>query len=72
MDMLKKFFPYSFGAEDVKAMAIKIAVYVIGGYLLGFLLGWVPFVGGLIGAVISLYSTVGWILTILDYMKVFK
>lgn len=72
MDMLKKFFPLSFGAEDVKALAIKIAIYVIGGYLLGFLLGWVPLVGGLIGTVISLYSTAGWIIAILDYMKVFK
>ena len=36
MDMLKKFFPLSFGAADVKALVIKIAIYVIGGYVLGW------------------------------------
>lgn len=72
MDMLKKFFPYSFGAKDVTALVIKILVYVAGGYLLGFLIGWIPLVGGIVGAVVSLYSTVGWILAILDYLKVLK
>ena len=72
MDMLKKFFPLSFGAADVKALVIKIAIYVIGGYVLGFVAGLLPLVGGIIGTVISLYSTVGWILAILDYLKVLK
>jgi uncharacterized protein involved in cysteine biosynthesis len=72
MDMLKKFFPLSFGAADVKALVIKIAIYVIGGYVLGFVAGLLPLVGGSIGTVISLYSTVGWILAILDYLKVLK
>lgn len=72
MDMLKKFFPYSFGAKDVTALVIKILVYVAGGYLLGFLIGWIPLVGGIVGAIVSLYSTVGWILAILDYLKVLK
>lgn len=72
MDMLKKFFPYSFGAADVKALVIKIAVYVIAGYLLGWLVGLIPVVGSIAGWIISLYSTVGWILAILDYLKVLK
>ena len=72
MDMLKKFFPYSFGAADVKALVIKILVYVVAGYVLGFVAGLLPLVGDIIGGVIGLYSTVGWILAILDYLKVLK
>ena len=72
MDMLKKFFPLSFGAADIKDLIIKIAIYVVGGYLLGYLLGWIPLVGGIIGWAISIYSTVGWVLAIPDYLKVLK
>ena len=72
MDFLKKFFPYSFGAADVKALVIKILVYVVVGYLAGFVAGLIPFVGGLLGTVIGLYTTAGWILAILDYLKVLK
>lgn len=72
MDMLKKFFPYSFGAAEVKDLVIKIVVYVLAGYLLGWLVGLIPLVGGIVGWVISIYSTVGWILAILDYLKVLK
>lgn len=72
MDMLKKIFPLSFGAADVKALIIKIVIYVVGGYLLGFVAGLIPLLGGIIGWAISIYSTVGWILAILDYLKVLK
>lgn len=72
MDFLKKYFPYSFGAADVKALIIKIVVYVLVGYLLGFVAGLIPFVGGILGTLVSLYTTAGWILAILDYLKVLK
>ena len=72
MDFLKKLFPYSFGAADVKALVIKILVYVVVGYLAGFVVGLIPLVGGLLGTIISLYTTAGWILAILDYLKVLK
>ena len=35
MDMLKKFFPYSFGAAEVKDLVIKIIVYVVAGAVVG-------------------------------------
>lgn len=72
MDMLKKIFPLSFGAADIKTLIIKIVIYVVAGYLLGWLIGLIPLVGGIAKWVIDIYSTVGWILAILDYLKVLK
>ena len=72
MDMLKKLFPYSFGAAEVKDLVIKILVYVLGGAVVGFVLGLLPIVGGILGWIVNLYTTVGWILTVLDYLKVLK
>lgn len=78
MDMLKKIFPYSFGAADVKTLVIKIVVYVVAGWVIGFVLGLlsvVPVVGiiaQVLGTVVGLYSAAGWILAVLDYLKVLK
>lgn len=72
MDMLKKYFPYSFGAADVKDLVIKILVYVLGGAVVGFVLGLLPIVGGILGWIVNIYTTVGWILAVLDYLKVLK
>ena len=72
MDMLKKFFPYSFGAKDVAGLVIKIVVYIVASAVLGFVVGLIPFVGGLVGSLIGLYSTVGLVLAILDYLKILK
>ena len=72
MDMLKKLFPYSFGAEDVKTMLIKILVYVLGGTVAIFVLGLLPIIGNILGWIVNIYTTIGWILVALDYMKVLK
>lgn len=72
MELLKKIFPYSFGAKDITGLIIKIIVYIVASAVLGFVVGLIPFVGGLIGSLISLYSTVGLILAFLDYLKVLK
>lgn len=72
MDMLKKFFPYSFGAADVKALVIKVIIYLVVSAVGGFILGLLPLVGGILSWVLGLYCTVGWILAILDYLKVLK
>ena len=72
MDMLKKIFPYSFGAQDVKALVIKILVYLVASALLCWVIGLIPLIGGIVSWVIGVYCTVGWILVILDYLKVLK
>lgn len=72
MDIIKKLFPYSFGAADIKALVIKIVVYLVASAVLGFVIGLIPFIGGIIAWVIGIYCTVGWILVVLDYLKVLK
>lgn len=72
MDMLKKFFPYSFGAAEVKDLVIKIIVYLVAGAVIGWVVGLIPLVGGLISSLVGLYGTVGIVLVVLDYLKVLK
>lgn len=72
MDMLKKVFPYSFGAADVKGLVIKVIIYLVVSAVGGWILGLLPLVGGILSWVLGLYCTVGWILAILDYLKVLK
>ena len=79
MDMLKKYFPYSFGAKELKDLIIKIIVYVVAGVVIGTVasvIGLIPLIGGIlvwiIGTVANIYTTAGWIVAILDYLKVLK
>ena len=78
MDMIRKVFPYSLGAKEVKELVIKILVYLVVGVIIGFLIGIlakIPVLGlifSLVGAVFDLYCFVGIILAVLDYMKVLK
>ena len=67
MDTLKKIFPYSFGAEGIVLA------------LAGLLTGWIPVLGAIIGALLSIvgwvvevYVIVGIVLLCLDYFKVIK
>ena len=79
MDMIKKLFPYSFGAKDAKELLIKIVTYLVVGLVVG-LICWVvglipilgPIVAWLVGSVVSLYNLVGIVLAVLDYLKVLK
>lgn len=72
MDSIKKLFPYSFGAADIKAMVIKIVVYLLASAVLGLVIGLIPLVGGIVSWLVGIYCTVGWILVVLDYLKVIK
>ena len=78
MDMLKKFFPFSFKSKEVKDLVINIVIYlvasIVGGWLLG-LLGGIPLLGvifDLIGSLFGLYCLVGIVLAVLDYLKILK
>ena len=78
MDMLKKYFPFSFKAKDVKDLVINIVIYlvvsIVGGWVLG-LIGAIPVIGliaDLIGALLGLYCLVGIVLALLDYFKLLK
>ncbi len=78
MDMLKKFFPYSFSAKDVTDLVIKIIVYVVCGAVVGALIGIlasIPVLGiifGIVGGLADLYALIGIVLVILDYLKILK
>ncbi len=86
MDILKKIFPYSFGAAEVKDLVIKIIVYIVAAFLAGVVLavaglitGWIPVLGAIVGLLLSivggaveLYVLIGIILLVLDYLKVLK
>ena len=78
MDMIRKVFPYSLGAKEVKELVIKILVYLVAGIIIGALIGVlakIPVLGlifSLVGAIVDLYCFVGIILAVLDYMKVLK
>ena len=78
MELLKKFFPYSFGAKDVTALVVKILVYLVVGAIAGAVIGFLsglPVIGlvfGLVGSIAGVYVTAGIVIAILDYMKVLK
>ena len=79
MDMLKKYFPFSFGEKkDLAALIINILIYLVVGIVAGAIIALVsiiPILGvliGLVGALIDLYVLVGIILSVLDYLKILK
>ena len=86
MDALKKFFPLSFGAKEIKDLVIKIIIYIvaaaIGGAVIAIataILAIIPLIGGLLAAVVGilgglvgLYALLGIVILCLDYFKVLK
>ena len=71
-DILRKLFPYSFGAEDMKGLVIKVLVYALLGGVLRLLLGMIPVAGLWLSLVVYIYCNVGWVVTALVYIGVFK
>ena len=78
MEQLKKFFPWSFKALDVKALVIAIIIYVVIGFIGGLIIGLlalIPVIGllaGIVGALLEIYTLAGIILAILVFAKVLK
>lgn len=78
MDMLKKYFPFSFKATEVKELVISLLIYIVIDIVCGVvisLLSAIPLIGilfSLVGAVIGLYALVGIVLAILVFVKVIK
>ena len=79
MDMLKKYFPYSFTEKkDVAALIINIIAYVVVGAVIGAVIGFLsgtPLVGwiiGILGTLVEIYVAAGIIISVLDYLKIIK
>ena len=67
MSTLKKFFPYSFGANDTTSLVTRIIVYVCVPAILGAatwllctIIGFIPFIGEIVAAIL------GWLLGIVS------
>ena len=78
MDMLKKYFPFSFRGTDVKSFIISLIIYVVIDIVAGFVIGLlakIPLLGiifSLLGSLVGLYGLVGIVLAILYFVKVIK
>ncbi len=79
MDMIKKYFPFSFNAKkDIVALIINVVIYLVVGAIatavIGILKG-IAIIGWIVGilcGIIDVYVVIGIILSILDYLKVLK
>lgn len=84
MDILKKFFPFSFSVQkkETNSLIASIVIYAIGiialslfGWLFGWILGNIPVLPWLVGLLTSLldtYCTAGIVFAILKFVGVFK
>ena len=86
MNILRKIFPLSYGATDVKDLVVKIIIYVamaLGAGLVlwvaGWAIGWIPVLGSMIGVALKLigwsvevYLTGGIVVAILNHTKVLQ
>ena len=78
MNILKKYFPFSFGPVDTKAFIITLVIYAVIGLVVSFLIGilsrlWlIGWIFGIIGSLVDLYVVAGVILTILSFTGLFK
>lgn len=78
MEMLKKYFPHAFKAEELKAFILALAVYLVIDIVCGFVIGLlakIPLIGivfSILGAVVGIYALIGIILSILVFVKVVK
>lgn len=78
MDLLRKFFPYSFRANDVAGLIVTILVYIVADVVCGFaigLLSGLPLIGiviGLVGSLLGIYFFAGIVIAVLHFLKVLK
>jgi hypothetical protein len=80
MDILKKFFPFSFGVKtkEINSLIAGILIYVVIGIVIGVLaalLGNIPVLGVLMGITAGLaetYCTGGIVLSVLKFVNVLK
>jgi hypothetical protein len=85
MDMLKKFFPFSFNVKekDITNLVVSIIIYVVAGVVVGlilgligsilgnlfFLLGWIV---GIPNTLFGLYCLLGIVISVLNFFNILK
>lgn len=76
MDVLRRFFPFSFKANDIKGFVVSLVIYIVvlgvGGIILGFLsqLPVIGFIFTICGSLLELYGFIGVVLAILVLVNV--
>ena len=75
MDILKKFFPISFSAKELKPFIISLVIYVLVDVVCGFVIGLlakIPVLGilfSLLGSIIGLYALMGIVLSVFVFVN---
>lgn len=78
MDMIKKFWPISLKAVDVKSLVITIVICLVADFVCGLVIGLlsaIPLIGvifSIIGWVAGIYFLVAIVLAILNFLGVLK
>lgn len=79
MEQLKKYFPLSFGLEDIKKLVIAVVIYLVIDLLCGVackILSIIPLLGGIaawvLGTLVGIYTTLGIVLAVVSFLKVIK
>ena len=78
MDLLRKYFPFSFRANDVAGLIVTVLVYIVADVICGFVIGLLsglPLIGiliGLVGSLLGLDFLAGIVIAVLHFLKVLK
>ena len=79
MEQLKKYFPLSFGLEDIKKLVIAVVIYLVIDLLCGVackILSIIPLQGGIaawvLGTLVGIYTTLGIVLAVVSFLRVIK
>lgn len=80
MDMLKKFFPFSFNVKekDVTSLIVSIIIYIVVMVISGVvmaLLSLIPIVNlltGIVGWIVELYAVCGIVISVLNFFNILK
>lgn len=67
LDKIKKFFPLTDKATDSQGLITAIIAYVIVAVIGGLIIGFIPIVGGILGALIELWFVIGILLSLYTY-----
>ena len=82
MNVFKKFWPHAYKANDVVGLIVAIVIYTLMNLVcgvIGWVIGFVPLLGGIIGAVwgivgwlVGIYAAVGVLVALLHFLKILK
>uniref|UniRef100_UPI004055BA0E hypothetical protein n=1 Tax=Agathobacter sp. TaxID=2021311 RepID=UPI004055BA0E len=78
MYLIKRLFPISFSACDIKSLAITILIYLVADFICGCIIGFfgklplIGFVFSIIGWIAGIYFFAGIVIAVLNFLGVLK